>query len=50
MRGGAFLGYVATSFSPEQIADAKRRLKSDEPCYTTQEMLAHLRSLAPEDG
>ncbi|HEV3004787.1 MAG TPA: hypothetical protein VGX78_10015 [Pirellulales bacterium] len=29
----------------EQIAIAKARLESNEPCFTTQEVLDHLRSL-----
>ena len=32
-------------FSPEDIAEALRRQNSNSPCYTTQEVLDHLRSL-----
>jgi len=42
---GNRLGYVAHPFTDEDIAVAKRRLQSDEPRFTTQEVLNHLRSL-----
>ena len=41
---GRHLGYVAHGFSDEDIAIAQQRLASDEPRYTTQEVLDHLRS------
>jgi hypothetical protein len=44
-RRGNHLGYVAHRFTDEDIAVAKRRLQSDEPRFTTQEVLDHLRSL-----
>jgi hypothetical protein len=42
---GKHLGYVAHGFTDEDIAIAKERLASDEPRYTTQKVLDHLRSL-----
>jgi hypothetical protein len=42
---GGHLGYVAHRFNDADIAIAKQRLASDEPRYTTQEVLDHLRSL-----
>ena len=39
------LGYVAHGFTDEDIAIAKDRMASDEPRYTTQEVLDHLQSL-----
>jgi hypothetical protein len=42
---GRHLGYVAQGFTDEDIAIAKDRLASDEPRYTTQEVLDHLQSL-----
>jgi hypothetical protein len=42
---GRRLGYVARDFTQEDIAIAKRRLESDEPRYTTRQVLDHLRSL-----
>ncbi len=44
-RSGKHLGYVAHGFSDEDIAIAKQRLASDEPRYTTQEVLDHIQSL-----
>ena len=32
-------------FTPEEIAEAERRIDSPGPWYTTQEVLEHLRSL-----
>ena len=43
-RGGHF-GYVAHRFTDDDIAIAKQRRASDEPRYTAQEVLDHLRSL-----
>ena len=43
-RGGR-LGYVAHGFTDEDIAIAKHRLASNEPRYSTQQVLDHLRSL-----
>jgi hypothetical protein len=42
---GRHLGYMAHRFTAEEIAIAKDRLASDEPLYTTQEVLEHLQSL-----
>ncbi len=44
-QNGRCLGYVAHGFTDEDIAIAKRRLTSDEPRYTTSEVLDHLQSL-----
>jgi hypothetical protein len=44
-RAGKHLGYVTRSYTPEEIAEAQRRLLSDSPRYTTEQVLAHLRSL-----
>ncbi len=45
---GNRLGYVAHPLSDEDIAVAKRRLQSDEPRFTTRQVLDHLRSLGQE--
>jgi hypothetical protein len=45
---GRHLGYVAHGFTIEDIAIAKQSLASDEPRYTTREVLDHLRSLGRE--
>jgi hypothetical protein len=42
---GSHLGYVAHGFTEEDIAIAKQRSASDEPRYTTAQILDHLRSL-----
>jgi hypothetical protein len=42
---GAVLGSLPPIWTAEDIADAKRRLASDEPRYTTAQVLEHLRSL-----
>ena len=42
---GGHLGYVAHRFTDQDIAIAKERLTSNEPRYTTQEVVEHLRSL-----
>jgi hypothetical protein len=47
-RRGKHLGYVAHGFTEEDIAIAKQRAASDQPCYTTQEVLDHLQSLEPK--
>jgi hypothetical protein len=39
---GVHLGYVARGFTDEDIAIARKRIVSDEPRYTTQEVLDHL--------
>ena len=43
-RNGKHLGYVAHGFTDEDIAVAKRRMASDEPRHTTQQVLDNLRS------
>ncbi len=45
---GEHVGYVAHGFTDEDIVIAKQRLASDEPRYTTQQVLDHLRSLEHE--
>ena len=43
---GNLLGYIEPlGFTAEEILEAKRRLKSDEPRFTTDQVLAHLESL-----
>jgi hypothetical protein len=43
---GRLVGYLQfVGFTVAEIEDAKRRLASDEPRYTTEQVLAHLRSL-----
>lgn len=42
---GKHLGYLARGFTHEDIAIARERMASDEPRYTTQEVLDHLQSL-----
>jgi hypothetical protein len=42
---GNTLGRIEPIWTAEDIADAKRRLASDEPRYTTAQVLEHLRSL-----
>lgn len=45
-RSGKHLGYVAHGFTAEDLAVARQRAASDEPRFTTQQVLAHLESLA----
>jgi hypothetical protein len=45
---GNRLGYVAHPFTDEDLTVAKRRLQSDEPRFTTRQVLDHLRSLEQE--
>lgn len=42
---GNRLGFVARGFTDEDIAIAKQRVASDEPRYTTAEVLDHIQSL-----
>lgn len=42
---GRQLGYVGHGFTQEDVAIAQHRLNSNEPRYTTQQVLDHLRSL-----
>jgi hypothetical protein len=44
-RHGGLLGYVSPPPSDIEIAAATKRLKSDGPWYTTQQVLDHLDSL-----
>ncbi len=46
---GKHLGVVQQPvFTEEEVADAEGRANSGGPWYTTEQVLAHLRSLAPE--
>ncbi len=45
---GRHLGFVAHGFSDADVATAAERAASDEPRYTTEEVRAHLKSLADE--
>ncbi len=42
---GNVLGVIPPVWTAEDIADAKRRLASNEPHYTTEQVLDYLRSL-----
>lgn len=42
---GKLLGYVARPPSDAEVSEAKRRLESDGPWHTTQQVLKHLDSL-----
>jgi hypothetical protein len=44
-RNGNRLGYIVHGFTDEDIAIAKQRLGSDEPRFTTEQVIEHLRSL-----
>lgn len=44
-RSGRYLGHITHDFTEEEIAIAKQRLASDEPRYTTKQVLEHLQSL-----
>jgi hypothetical protein len=35
-------------FTDEEVAEAERRANAGGPWYTTEQVLAHLRSIAPE--
>ncbi len=44
--GGHLVGYLQfVGFTPADLEEAERHLASDEPRYTTEQVLAHLRSL-----
>jgi len=45
---GQLLGYVARGFTPAEIAEAERDLASDQPRYSTKEVLDRLRSTEQE--
>jgi hypothetical protein len=42
---GTVLGVIPSIWTEGDIAEAKRRLASNGPWYTTEQVLAHLRSL-----
>lgn len=42
---GGLVGYVSRPPSNQEIEDAKRRLSSSGPWYTTEQVLSHLQSL-----
>jgi hypothetical protein len=42
---GTLLGYVARSPSETEVAEARRRLATDGPWHTTEQVLKHLDSL-----
>jgi hypothetical protein len=42
---GTLVGYVARRLNDAQIQDAKRRLNSDGPWYSTEQVVNHLQSL-----
>ena len=44
-RGGKHLGYLVHGFTEEDFRIARERAASDEPCYTTEEMLKQLAAL-----
>lgn len=44
-RSGKLLGYAARTPAAEDIEEANRRLASDGPWYSTQQVLDHLNSL-----
>jgi hypothetical protein len=42
---GAVLGFLGPVWTEEDVAEAKKTLAADDPWYTTEQVLAHLRSL-----
>jgi hypothetical protein len=42
---GEVLGVIEPAVTREEIADAKQRLATDQPRYTTAQVLEHLQSL-----
>ncbi len=44
-RRGSLLGYVSPPPADAEIAEAKRRLQSDGPWLTTEQVMDHLESL-----
>ena len=42
---GNLVGYTESTFSAAELAEAEAALASDEPRYTTQEVLAYLTTL-----
>jgi len=47
-REGRHLGFVAHGFTDDDIAIAKQRRASDEPRFTTQQVLDHIQSLVQQ--
>lgn len=45
---GHHLGYVAHGFTDEDFAIAKRRMMSDEPRYSTKQVMDRLHSMDPK--
>lgn len=46
---GRHMGWVERPvFSPEEVIEAEKAFDASGPRYTTEQVLAHLRSLAPE--
>jgi hypothetical protein len=45
---GRHIGYVAHGFTAEDFGIAKQRSVSDEPRFTTKQVLEHLQSLEPK--
>jgi hypothetical protein len=45
-RAGQHLGYVAHSFSADDVVIAKQRAASSEPRFTTAQVLSHLETLS----
>lgn len=41
-REGRILGYVAHGFTADEVAVAQQRLRSEQPRFTTQEVLSRL--------
>ncbi len=45
---GNLLAVIQPTWTEEDIAEAKRRLASDQPRYTTAQVLEHLRALGQQ--
>ncbi len=45
---GNVLGFLNPVWTEEDIAEAKKALAAGGPWYTTEQVLAHLRSLGPK--
>jgi hypothetical protein len=46
---GKHLGWIERpAFTPEEVAEAEKSLDEPGPRYTTEQVLAHLRSIGPE--
>ena len=44
---GRHIGYVAHGFTDQDILIARQRMVSDQPRYTTEQVLDHVRSVGP---